>query len=215
MLRDFSYRRNDNNKFIIPMKKLLVTSTLFLLIFSCGESIPENKPLVENAVDNTDSSIKSSFGSRYDDNMIDKIYSELIKNDKTLSALDDRVLKSYDNQRKILEYYNVVLDKSEGYYRDANYQAKTITDSLLKHQLENQIKINAEKYDSKIKNVKNLISQLTANSERMNDLYMAFKIRKTLPEIEKYQNAHPLKTDSLENFIRKQNQLLNELKNLK
>jgi len=38
---------------------------------------------------------------------------------------------------------------------------------------------------------------------------------KTLPEIEKYQNAHPLKTDSLETFIKKQNQLLNELKNLK
>ncbi|WP_159436354.1 hypothetical protein [Chryseobacterium indoltheticum] len=49
----------------------------------------------------------------------------------------------------------------------------------------------------------------------MNSLYNAFKIKKTLPEIEKYQNAHPLKTDSLNNFINKQNQLLNELKNLK
>lgn len=45
--------------------------------------------------------------------------------------------------------------------------------------------------------------------------YSAFKIRKTLPEIEKYQNAHPLKTDSLEKFIEKQNKLLIELKNLK
>lgn len=147
--------------------------------------------------------------------MIDKIYSELIKNDKKLSALDDRMLKSYDHQKKILEYYNVVLDKSEAYYRDAHYQANSITDSLLKHQLEKQIKINAEKYNLKIKNIKTLISQLTANAERINNLYTAFKIRKTLPEIEKYQNAHPLKTDSLETFIKKQNQLLNELKDLK
>ena len=196
------------------MKKALLIST-FLLIISCSESRFENKPTVENAVDNTDSSIKGSFSSRYDDNMIDKIYSELIKNDKKLSVLDDRMLKSYDHQRKILEYYNAVLDKSEDYYRDAHYQTNSITDSLLKHQLENQIKTNAEKYDVKIKNIKTLISQLTTNSERINNLYTAFKISKTLPEIEKYQNAHPLKTDSLETFIKKQNQLLNELKNLK
>lgn len=201
--------------YLITMKKILIPSTLFLLIFSCSEGRFENKPIVENTVDNTDSSIKGSFSSRDNDNMIDKIYSELIKNDKKLSALDDRMLKSYDNQKKILEYYNVVLDKSEDYYRDAYYQTNTVTDSLLKNQLKSQIKLNAEKYDLKIKNVKTLISQLTTNSERINDLYTAFKIRKTLPEIEKYQNAHPLKTDSLETFMKKQNQLLNELKKLK
>ncbi|WP_029293141.1 hypothetical protein [Chryseobacterium hispalense] len=70
-------------------------------------------------------------------------------------------------------------------------------------------------YSLKIKSFKALIFQLTKNAEKISDLYTIFKIRKTLPEIEKYQNAHPLKTDSLENFISKQNQLLNELKNLK
>lgn len=197
------------------MKKILIASTLFLLIFSCTESRSENKPLVENAIDNTDSSIKSSFESGRGDNMIDKIYSEIIKNDKKLSALDDRIMKTYEKQRKVLEQYDDILNKSESYYRDANYQANSITDSLLKHQIENQIKVSAEKYNVKIKNVKTLISQLTKNTERMNDLYNVFKIQKTIPEIEKYQNAHPLKTDSLENFIKKQNQLLNELKNLK
>ncbi len=197
------------------MKKIFIASTLFLIIFSCNESKNENKPLVENAVDNTNSSIESSFSSGRDDNMIDKIYSEIIKNDKKLSALDDRMVKIYEKQRKALEQYDNILNKSESYYRDANYQVNSITDSLLKHQIENQIKISSEKYNVRIKNVKTLISQLTKNTERMNDYYTAFKIKKTLPEIEKYQNAHPLKTDSLENFINKQNQLLNELKNLK
>lgn len=88
--------------YLITMKKILIPSTLFLLIFSCSEGRFENKPIVENTVDNTDSSIKGSFSSRDNDNMIDKIYSELIKNDKKLSALDDRMLKSYDNQKKFL-----------------------------------------------------------------------------------------------------------------
>lgn len=197
------------------MKKTFLTSTLFLLIISCRESRPENKPLVENAVDNADSSLKGSFESSRENNMIDKIYSELIKKDKKLSALDDKLSKTYENSLKVIDHYDDVLNKSESYYLDANYQTKTIKDSILKHQVENDIKISSDKYALKIKNVKNLISQLTKNTERMNDYYTAFKIKKTLPEIEKYQNAHPLKTDSLENFINKQNQLLNELKNAK
>ena len=194
-------------------KTLLITS--FIILFSCGKNKPENKPLVENAVDNTDSSLKGSFGSGREENIIDKIYSELIKNDQKLLALDDKILKTYEKSKIVLEYYENVLNKSESYYIDANYQAKAITDSLLKHQIENQIKISSDKYDLKIKNIKSTISLLNKNTEKINDLYNAFKIRKTLPEIEKYQNAHPLKTDSLENFINKQNQLLNELKNLK
>jgi hypothetical protein len=199
------------------MKKLLITSTLFLLIISCGRSNPENKPLVENAVDDADSSIKNSFesGSRYEQNMIDKIYSELIKNDKELSALDDKISKAHQKLRKVLEYYNAVLDKSDDYYQDVIHLTSTINDSVLKHQIEHEINVNSEKYNEKTNNIQNLISKLNKNEQDINSLYTAFKIRKTLPEIEKYQNAHPLKTDSLENFINKQNQLLNELKNLK
>lgn len=199
------------------MKKILIFSTLFLLIISCGESSLENKPLVENAVDDADSSIKNSWesGSRYEQNMIDKIYSELIKNDKELSALDDKISKAHQKSRKVLEYYNDVLDKSDGYYQDAIHLTSTINDSILKHQIENEINVNSEKYNDKTSNIQNLISKLNKNEQDINSLYTAFKIRKTLPEIEKYQNAHPLKTDSLESFIKKQDQLLNELKNLK
>lgn len=197
------------------MKKILFSSILSLSLLSCSENKSENKPIIKNAVDNADSSIKGSFESNRNENMIDNIYSELIKNDKKLSVLDDKITKTNEKLRKVTEQYEYVLNKSESYYRDADYEAKAITDSLLKHQIENQIKISSDQYDLKTKNVKNLISQLNKNTERMNDFYTAFKIKKTLPEIEKYQNAHPLKTDSLNNFINKQNTLLNELKNLK
>lgn len=196
------------------MKKIFLAFSLILL-FSCTESKYEDKPIVENAVDNTDSSIKSSFGSGRDEDLIDKIYSELIKNDKKLSILDDKMLKTYEKSKAVLENYQNVLNKSESYYTAANFHAKTITDSILKQKIESQIKMSSEKYDLKIKKIKNIISLLDKNTEKINDFYSAFKIRKTLPEIEKYQNAHPLKTDSLEKFIEKQNKLLIELKNLK
>jgi len=197
------------------MKKIFFSATLFLLITSCSESRSDNKTLVENAVDHTDSSSKVSFKSGRNDNMIDDIYFELIRNDKKLSALDEKLTNTYENSRKVLGEYEKVLNKSESYYRDADDKAANIKDSILKHQIESEIKINSEKYGKKTRNIKNLIAQLNENSEKMTDYYTAFKIRKTLPEIEKYQNAHPLKTDSLENFIKKQNQLVSELKNLK
>ncbi|WP_295212334.1 hypothetical protein [uncultured Chryseobacterium sp.] len=111
------------------MKRTLLTATLSLLIFSCGENRSENKPLVENAVDKTDSPLKGSFeSSRYDDNMIDKIYSELIKNDKKLSALDEKILKIHEEESKVIREYENIFIKSEAYYRDAKNQSNSITD---------------------------------------------------------------------------------------
>ena len=89
------------------------------------------------------------------------------------------------------------------------------SDSISRKAIEAEIKRSEQQYNLKVKKIKDLIEEITKNRERIHDTYTIFKIRKTLPEIEKYQNAHPLKTDSLENFISKQNQLLNELKNLK
>ncbi|HCA09697.1 hypothetical protein [Chryseobacterium sp.] len=196
------------------MKKILFASALALSMLSCKENKPGNTPVVENAVDNAESSVSGSLKSYRKDNMIDKIYFELMKNDKNLKALDDRLTHLFEENGKVLEIYGTTLHKSESYYADAYLQAGTIKDSLLKQQLEKEIKVNDEAYNQKISKVKELIAKVNKNGDDINNLYTAFKIRKTLPEIGKYQNAHPMKTDSLENFIKKQNQLLDELKKI-
>ncbi|SHM37106.1 hypothetical protein SAMN05444360_11141 [Chryseobacterium carnipullorum] len=206
---------NKENPIKKIMKKILFASALILSTLSCKENKSRNAQVVENAVDNSESSVSGSLKSYRDENMIDKIYSELIKNDKSLKALDDKLVKLYDENRKVLELYAEPLHKSESFYLDAKSQAGTIKDSILKQQMEKEIKISSDQYDLKISKVKELMAKVNQNSDDINNQYTAFKIRKTLPEIEKYQNAHPLKTDSLENFIKKQNELLNELKKLK
>lgn len=201
------------------MKKIFITSTLFLLLFSCGES-KSDKPIIENAVDNAESSVASSitketrFSSRQE-NMVHQIYDELIKNNKNLQILDNKVNEVDDKTAETTSKYDHIIYKSESYYNDAESLAKSVSDSVTKKEIEKEIKISSEKYNLKIKQIKDLIEKINKNREKIHDTYIIFKIRKTLPEIEKYQNAHPLKTDSLENFINKQNQLLTELKNLK
>lgn len=197
------------------MKKILFASVMALSLLSCRESKAGNAPIVENAVDNAKSSVSSSLESYRGENLIDQIYSELIKDDKNLKALDDKVQKNIEETEKVLDVYDKILSMSESYYQQAGYKTKSITDSLMKKQIEAEVKISADQYNLKTGNIKALIAQINKNNETLNNLYVAFKIRKTLLEIEKYQNAHPLKIDSLDNFIKKQNRLMEELKHIK
>ncbi|SIS68567.1 hypothetical protein SAMN05421786_101994 [Chryseobacterium ureilyticum] len=197
------------------MKKIFFASVFILSIFSCGDTRQQNKPIVENAIDNAESSVSGSFESYRGDNLIDKTYSELIKNDKKLKALDEKIFNSQQESRKVINAYEEIISKSESFYREAENAAKSITDSLTKNQIEKDIQSSKDQYSLKISGINMLITRINQNNADMNSLYTAFKIRKTLPEIEKYQKAHPLKTDSLDQFINKQNQLLEELKKLK
>jgi len=198
------------------MKNILFTSTLALSILSCQENKQQNPPIVENAVDNAESAASGSFKSYRGNNItVDNIYSELIKDDKNLTALNSKIVNTLEETEKVLAVYNSVLETTNSYYQDANERTKAITDSLVKQQVEKEISASADRYNLKVKDITDHISQITKNNEKLVSTYTAFKIRKTLPEIEKYHNAHPLKIDSLNTFITRQNKLLEELKNFK
>ncbi|ASE61300.1 hypothetical protein EGY07_08605 [Chryseobacterium indologenes] len=197
------------------MKKMIFASAIALSLFSCRENKPENA-VEDNAVDNAESSVSASFKSyRGNDTTVDNIYFELIKNDKKLTDLNTKIVKTFEETGKALAQYKSVLNTSASFYQDAAQQTKQIQDTLIRQQIEQEILASSEQYNLKVKNITDRINQITKNNETLTNLYTAFKIRKTLPEIEKYQNAHPLKTDSLDSFISRQNKLLEELKNVK
>ncbi|MEI2272485.1 hypothetical protein OHD16_10080 [Sphingobacterium sp. ML3W] len=198
------------------MKKMFFASVMALSILSCRENKSDNSP-VDNVVDNAGSSTSDSFKSSYrsDEVTVNRIYFELIKNDKNLTALNTKIVDTFEETEKTLAVYKNILNTSTSYYQDAHLQTKSITDSLVRQQVEKEITASSDQYDLKVKNIKERMDLINKNSETLTSLYTAFKIRKTLPEIEKYQNAHPFQKDSLDHFIHKQNSLLEELKNLK
>jgi len=202
------------------MKKILFASAVVLSLLSCSENKSRQAPTVENAVDNAESSVSGAIknNTRYssrEGNLVHEIYQELIKNDKALQDLDKRITIINQETEDAMTEYDDVIQKSETYYNDATALSNSVTDSVTKKQIEKEIKTSSEKYDIKTQTIRDLIAKIKANRTKVHDQYLVFKIRKTLPEIEKYQNAHPLKTDSLNQFINKQNKLLEELKNLK
>ncbi|MBO6185860.1 MAG: hypothetical protein J6O88_14435 [Chryseobacterium sp.] len=197
------------------MKKIFVTIALLLLTVSCSQK-SENNPVENNVIDQVEPSVSSSLKSgRGQGNMVLDIYSELLKDDKNLQNLEQKIENINKETNVVISEYEKVIGKSDSFYIDAQQLTRSITDSLAKKEIERDIKFSSERYDLKTKKIKDLIVKINQNLSIIQDQYTIFKIRKALPEIEKYQNANPLKTDSLENFINKQNQLLNELKNVK
>ena len=196
------------------MKNLLIITTLVLL-FSCKEK-------TENAVvaagnSNVISSVESKTGSRYSkgSSLIDAIYFEMIKDDKVLKALDEEINLIRKNSDELISQKQELLIKPSEYYGEVNREIAMIKDSILKKEMKNFIKESSDNFTRKEKELEMVIKDLEINNGRINDYYNFFKIKKTLPEIEKYQNQNPLKLEELKKIIADQNQLLETLKNMK
>ncbi|MEJ5049015.1 hypothetical protein WH221_04205 [Chryseobacterium culicis] len=193
------------------MKKILFASILALSLLSCGENKSQND-IVEKAAENTESSIPIKRLSKTQD-IFNGIYYEKIKNDKEIKKVDEKISLMQEDAHKMQSIYSNIISNSEDYYLIAKNEAKSINDSILRKEMMNLITESSDKYYLKVQKIKELKSKINRNKQSIYSVYTALKIRKTLPEIEKYQNAHPLKTDSLNQFINKQNALLEELKN--
>lgn len=195
------------------MKKIIVL-LCGLSIFACKDKT-DTKPLVlKNAVENTGGNYSSKLGGR-SENMIDQIYNEILKTDKNLESFDKKIKNLLAESVKAGNADSESINKSKSYYATANAETKLIKDSLLKKETLEFVKISENKFKERIQKFEKLKLQISENSIKINDQYLAFKIRKTLPELEEYQNSHPVQLNSLNAFIHQQNNLLTEFKNFK
>ncbi|WP_312766042.1 hypothetical protein [Epilithonimonas sp.] len=195
------------------MKRIFLLLAFSLLINSCNESKTNEKEIVEKAAENTESSFPIKRMSQSQD-ILNGIYSELLKNDSQLKKLDENVVSLQQDSRIIQNLNDDIINNSGDYYLLAENTAKSIRDSILKKEILELVKNSSEKFNVKKDKFEELKKRINLNHHKIYSFYQAVKVRKTIPEIEKYQQAHPLKTDSLNMFINKQNQLLNELKNM-
>lgn len=196
------------------MKKTFLILSLILMISSCKEDNSKENEIVEKAAGNTDSSFPIKRMSRSQD-ILDGIYSELLKDDPQLKNFDEKLVSLQQDSRIIQNLNDDIINNSDEYYLLANNAAKAIRDSALKKEILDFVQNSTDKFSTKKDKFEELKKQINLNYFKIFSFYQALKIKKTLPEIEKYQQAHPLKTDSLTQFINKQNQLLSELKNIK
>ncbi|ULT25850.1 hypothetical protein KUH03_02345 [Sphingobacterium sp. E70] len=173
------------------MKKIFFAAVMALSILSCRENKADNSP-ADNVVDNAGSLVSGSLKSyRGDEVTVNSIYFKLIKNDKNLTALNTKIADTFEETEKTLAVYRNILNTSTSYYQDAHLQIKSITDSLVRQQVEKEITASSDQYDLKVKNIKERMDLINKNSETLTSLYTAFKIRKRSLKL-KNTNMHIL-----------------------
>lgn len=193
------------------MKKLIPLLVL-LFLFSCKEKSENAVVATENS--NIISSVDSKSFSRYSKggSLIDAIYFEMIKDDEKLKSLDDQILKLRNNSYHLISQKKELLQKPSIYFQEANERISLLKDSMLKKEMEDHIQESYRQFSKKRENLEKIEKQIGKNAQKINDFYNAFKIKKTLPEIEKYQNQNPLKLEELHQLISEQSQLIEQLK---
>lgn len=196
------------------MIKNIIRCAFIFLVVSCSNEKTDESQIVEKAAKNTESNFPIKRLSNSQD-ILDGIYAEYIKNHKDLQSIESEVYDIQNDKQLVIEIYNDVIGNSEDYYKSAEYRAKSIRDSATKKEILRLIRNSKQNYFVKIKKLDDLKSEIRQNYFEIYNWHNVFKIKMTLGEIEKYQNAHPLEADSLENFIRKQRNILTKLKNLK
>ncbi len=199
------------------MKKIFLISSI-IFFFSCESKKEEAVAVKPNEVKSVVSEVETSTSfARYrkGSSMLDAIYFEIIKDDKELLALDEKIKELNENENKLIRDKKEALSKANQYFADVNLEIKGITDSLLKKEIKNAIRSSEEKNSKSNTELETFEKQFENNSLKIDEAYTAFKIKKTLPEIEKYQNQNPLKLDDLYKLITEQNQLLEKIKKLK
>lgn len=208
------YRFRKFNPLNNTMIKNILRCAFVFLVVSCSNEKTDGSQIVEKAAKNTESNFPIKRLNNSQD-ILDGIYAEYIKNHKDLQNIESEVSDIQNDKQLVIKIYNDVIGNSEDYYKSAEYRAKWIRDSATKKEILSLLRNSEESYFLKTKRLDELKREISQNYFEINNWYDAFKIRKTLGEIEKYQNEHPLKADSLENFIRKQENIINKLKTLK
>lgn len=196
------------------MKNLIATTTL-LLILSCNGKEKRNPDKEETIIEQTESGVSSSFKRYQGGNSVLIIYNEMMKSNEQLKQLNTKIEQSSEETEKTISEYEKVLDKSDAYYRDANQLTRSFSDSMLKKNIEVVLKGSSDKYDLKTESLKKIIGELTMNQKIIQDNYMVFKIKKTLPDIEQYQANNDFDLKNLNQNLDTQSQLILELKKLK
>lgn len=171
-------------------------------MFSCKKE--ENKNQIPDALNDDKISVRGSFRS-YDEDLVDKLYSELIKNDKELQNFDNKIQNTFEKSHEVKKDLITYDSKSKNYYSTAIENANSIKDSILKKRLIEVVKKSETKYNLSISNLKKLSGIIESNNASIADNYKFFKTSITLPIIEKFQQENLPKSKPLENFLTEQN----------
>lgn len=198
------------------MKKIIAALLISLIVCSCNINKSRTDELNDSTKEIpkilTEEKSGSYERSSYSNDLVESLYEDLMKNDEKLKQLHEKINNNFKTMNTVLREFENYTQKSNQYYSDAESKAYAISDSLLKIKLQNSIKISREKYNQFISNLNQSDSSINRMYHKIKDNYEVFKIQKTLPIIEKFQKEKITDNKKLEDFVKEQNKLLEQIK---
>lgn len=105
-----------------------------IILFSCEKK--EEEKNVPEAFQNKSVSFESS---RYDTDLVENIYADILKKDKNLQKLDDEIRENEKKKIEAMKAFTQYNEKSENYYNSVKGKADDVQDSVIKNKLLNII----------------------------------------------------------------------------
>jgi len=150
----------------------LLLSFFILLLISCSQNKPA--PQQQNNVPKALEAKSADFSvvsKRYDNDIVQSLYAELLKEDKDLSKFEDGIEKTNSDKPDSLEYFHSFVDKNSSYYSSADRYLSSIKDSVLKNRIKQILAESNNRFESGLAQHKNLIQQIETKANQPSDLH--------------------------------------------
>ncbi|MEI6183995.1 MAG: hypothetical protein WCP65_00600 [Bacteroidota bacterium] len=191
--------------------KAILSSFLVLTLVSCNHSPKIDAPKEETpkALENKKASYEI-ISKRVADDLVESLYNELVNKSVDLKNLEVKIDELQKSKSDSIISFNNYNDKNELYISSANRHCEEIKDSSLRDKMRNLIAKNLTKYNSSIARHTELLKIIETKELTIADLHNILKIVKTLPLIDKYQRDNLPSTNSLEGYIKRQDQTIRD-----
>lgn len=184
------------------MKKLL-----FLLFLAACQSPDASQQLSEILKDDNGLPLSST---RYDENLIDKIYRDIAQKDTVLQNLDKKIRTLSDNHSQKVKTYRQFDENNQKFYDEAQNFLVGISDTVLAQQIQLIVEKKRREYRQKTQTLRQIDQQNQAKNQQIHDFYQAFKLLTSLKAMQDYQKKLPSAKD-LEQVSKEKEELIQEL----
>jgi hypothetical protein len=202
--RDFYNHFFEN--FMTP--RTFITTILALVLVSCSNNRTQLKPKEQTPEVLEDKASYALVSKRGYDDLVEKLYNELVSNDKDLKVLEDKIDKLNESKRDTMALFNKFDSKNQSYFTSANNHVSQIKDSIVRDKIKSLVASQLAKYNSQISAHSELIKIIEAKQITISDLHNSLKIVRTLSLIDKYQKDNLPNTKSLKGYIQQQEQTI-------
>ena len=198
---------------MIKTTHFFLYALILSVLFSCGGSRNEESKVQTKETPKAlqDSKLDIESYSRYDSDLMEELYQELVDKTPALKKLEDDLETFSDKPHEVVEKFNKYDRKSSSYYGSINYKATSISDSLLRKKIIALISNSKDQYSGKTAELNSLLKLISENGSTLNDHHLVLKIALTLPVIEKYQSEDLPDKQKFKELIKQQEKLIERI----